>query len=192
MEDFPHKNWETAEAAYDRLPCVRMMFLAPINQHAKRARNRLSLRMGILLRWSRSRTKIRGGQKKVVRLWIDIHRFGAKLDFDRFNFRELLRGILMKNVELPTRVETNNSPVSGSKTLASTPGLMGNDWMTLPLSASIMTRNCGLRPLENSRRCSRSISLATGVPAGATGQRALIVRECVSTTATSFFSSLLS
>jgi hypothetical protein len=89
MEDFSHKIWETAEAAYDP-PCARMMFLAPINQHTKRSRNRLSLRMGILLRWSRSRTKIRGGQKKLVRLWIDIHRFGAKLGLDRFDFRELV------------------------------------------------------------------------------------------------------
>src|SRR5882762_7312600 len=80
----------TAEAAYGR-PCVRMIFLAPINQYAKRSRNRLSLRMRILLRWSRSRTKIRGGQKKVVRLWIETHCFGAKLGIDRFDFRELVR-----------------------------------------------------------------------------------------------------
>ena len=99
MENFSHKIWETAEAAYGR-PCVRMIFLAPINQYAKRSRNRLSLRMGILLRWSRRRTKIRGGQKKIVRLWIETHCFGAKLGIDRFDFRELVRGILMKNVEL--------------------------------------------------------------------------------------------
>src|ERR1700730_3206480 len=81
-------------------PCVRMISLTSINQRAKRARDRLSLRMGILLRWSGSRTKIRGGQKKAVRLWIETHRFGAKLGFDRFRFRELVGGILMKNVEL--------------------------------------------------------------------------------------------
>jgi len=57
--------------------------------------------MGILLRWGRSRTKIRGGQKKIVRLWIETHCFGAKLGCDRFDCSVSLSGeSSMKNVEL--------------------------------------------------------------------------------------------
>src|ERR1700692_2195076 len=82
-------------------PGVRMIFLAPVNQHTKCSWNRLSFRLGIFFRWSgRSRTKIRGGQKKVVRLWIDANGAGAKFGFERLDFRELVRGILVKNVDL--------------------------------------------------------------------------------------------
>src|ERR1700676_4651590 len=75
------------------MPRVRMIFLPPINEHVKRSRNRFSLPLGIFFRWSwRSRTKIRGTQKKVMRLRIDIHRTGAKLGIQCFTFRELVGG----------------------------------------------------------------------------------------------------
>jgi|ERR1700730_4194717 len=51
-------------------------------------------------RSSRSRTEIRGGQKKVMRLWIDAHRASAKLGLECLYFRELVWCILMKNVDL--------------------------------------------------------------------------------------------
>ena len=38
---------------------------------------------------ARSRTEIRGGQKKVMRLWIDAHRASAKLGLEGLYFREL-------------------------------------------------------------------------------------------------------
>jgi len=78
MENFSHKIWETAEAAYGR-PCVRMIFLAPINQYAKRSRNRLSLRMGFFFVGAGGAPKSAVAQKKIVRLWIETHCFGAKL-----------------------------------------------------------------------------------------------------------------
>src|SRR6267142_686961 len=65
---------------------------------------------------------------------------------------------------------------------------MGNDWITLPLSASRITSFCGLRPATNSRRCSRSIAKAVGCPAGATGQCDLIVSATESMATTVFFS----
>ena len=54
---------------------------------------------------------------------------------------------------------------------ASAPLLMGNDWITLPLSAFITTSIAGSRPATNNRRCSRSIAIGAGAPAGAIGQR---------------------
>src|SRR3979490_5353 len=96
-----------------------MITLSPVDQHPKRSRNRLSLRLGILLRWSRrSRTKIRGAQKKVVRLWIETHRFGAKLGCDRFDFRELVRGILMKNMNLAIAGRDVQQPCFGFENIS--------------------------------------------------------------------------
>ena|ERR1700687_547427 len=54
----------------------------------------------MFLGWRPGRAKIGGNQKKVVRLWIDIHGLGAKLGVDGFDFSELVRGIFMKNVKL--------------------------------------------------------------------------------------------
>ena len=75
--------------------------LSPVNQYAKRSGNRLPFGLGILLRWSgRFRTKIRSGQKKIVGLWIEPNGAGAKFGFKRLYLGELVRRILVKNVDL--------------------------------------------------------------------------------------------
>src|SRR5258706_9019259 len=102
-----------------------MIFLAPVNQQAKRSRNRRSLRMGMLLAWRTRPAKIRSRQKKIVRLWVDIHGFGAKLGCDGFDFAELVRGIFMKNVKLARAGGDKQQPCFRLEDIGVNPGADG-------------------------------------------------------------------
>ncbi len=81
--------------------------------------------MGMLLGWRTRRTKIGGSQKKVVRLWINIHGFGAKLGFNGFDFRHLVRGIFMKNVKLARAGGDEQQPCFRLEDIGIRPGADG-------------------------------------------------------------------
>src|SRR5882762_1753923 len=73
--------------------------LAPINQHTKVSRLRPRQRMGLLFCGSRWRIKIRRAQEQVVRLRIDLLRLGPVLGLDLIDLAELVRRILVENVD---------------------------------------------------------------------------------------------
>src|SRR5882762_4419107 len=72
---------------------------APINQHTKVSRLRPRQRMGLFFCGSRWRIKIRRAQEQVVRLRIDLHRLGPVLGLDLLDLAELVRRILVENVD---------------------------------------------------------------------------------------------
>ena len=55
--------------------------------------------MGFFLGWGASGAEIGRGEKKIMRFRIETHAFGSVLGFDGLDFGELVRGILMENVD---------------------------------------------------------------------------------------------
>src|ERR1700681_3601122 len=69
-----------------------------VNQQPECPRNSSRIRMRLLGGGSRRRTKIRRGQKEVVRLCIERQRFGAILGLDGIDHAELIRCVFMEYV----------------------------------------------------------------------------------------------
>src|SRR6202171_1769353 len=79
----------------------------------------------MLFGWRPNRTKIRGDQKEVMRLWIDIHGLGAILSIDGFDFRELIRRVFMKNVKLARAGGDKQKPAVRVEDICVHPGTDG-------------------------------------------------------------------
>lgn len=92
-------DWKGCRGGVRRPRAAKALFLPSIDQDAKRSRDRLSLRMGFFLGWGASGAEIGRGEKKIMRFRIETHAFGSVLGFDGLDFGELVRGILMENVD---------------------------------------------------------------------------------------------
>jgi len=74
---------------------------------------------------------------------IDGHGLGAVLGLNAAQRAQFVSRVFVEDVDLPGAARYEHRVGVGSKTLESTPSLIGNDWITLPLSASIITRSAG-------------------------------------------------
>src|SRR5258706_8574016 len=69
------------------------------DQHSKVSWLGCRLRMRLLFGWSGRRIVIRGAQKKLVGLWINLNRSCPELTLDRLNLAEFVRRVFVKNVD---------------------------------------------------------------------------------------------